>query len=354
MSHSPTPLNSVIFFARVNKSFLGYWEYYGNDIDMLKSTYSRVIVVNTYLGAILSILKTPNAHIYCWWWNTSFPVLFLSWLLQRKSICTGAIHMFDCSGSPDFYSSSFLIKLLIPISLRIASINLFISLNQFQSITSHLKVNNPRLLYSSLSLHSNCRKLNINLYCENLPLSRINLLFVGWLSINGIKRKSLPCILKALAICIHDLSMDIHLTIAGKSGNGNLAIDELIHELCLHEYVDIINNLSQAEKDQLYIKSDLFVSPSFMEGFGNATLEAMSFGCPAVVSCYGASPEVVGNTGYILNTITPSSLVNILCTYSGLIREERNCMRTSAYNRAYAMFGFSRRLDEFKDIMTMF
>ena len=45
----------------------------------------------------------------------------------------------------------------------------------------------------------------------------------------------------------------------------------------------------------LYSAAELFVFPSFDEGFGLPPLEALACGCPVVASRAGALPEVLGD-----------------------------------------------------------
>ena len=51
-----------------------------------------------------------------------------------------------------------------------------------------------------------------------------------------------------------------------------------------------------------------FISISFYEGFGNAVIEAMSYGCIPIVSNKTAQPEAVNGQGFILNQITKSNI----------------------------------------------
>jgi len=44
-----------------------------------------------------------------------------------------------------------------------------------------------------------------------------------------------------------------------------------------------------------------FVLPSFYEGFGLTALEAMACGIPTIVSNRGSLPEVVGDTGLLID-----------------------------------------------------
>ena len=59
---------------------------------------------------------------------------------------------------------------------------------------------------------------------------------------------------------------------------------ERIKELKLEDKVKVYIDVPQSEKIKFYLKSDLYIQPSWCEGFGNAVLEAMALGVPALVS----------------------------------------------------------------------
>ena len=65
-------------------------------------------------------------------------------------------------------------------------------------------------------------------------------------------------------------------TIAGKMGDGVARLKELISEEQLENFIEIRLNLTEKEKVFFTKGTDLLLAPSAMEGFGNATLEAMS------------------------------------------------------------------------------
>jgi len=64
-------------------------------------------------------------------------------------------------------------------------------------------------------------------------------------------------------------------------------------------YLDYIQE--HKELRWFYNSADLFVFPSFDEGFGIPPLEAMACGCPVIVSNQGALPEVVGPKGITIH-----------------------------------------------------
>ena len=59
--------------------------------------------------------------------------------------------------------------------------------------------------------------------------------------------------------------------------------------------VRLLGRVSDGELRTLYTHAAAFVFPSLTEGFGLPPLEAMLCGCPTVVSCAGAIPEVCGD-----------------------------------------------------------
>jgi glycosyltransferase involved in cell wall biosynthesis len=66
--------------------------------------------------------------------------------------------------------------------------------------------------------------------------------------------------------------------------------------------------VSDAERRTLYEQAALVVLPSFNEGFGLPVLEAMTVGVPVVASNRGAIPEVLGDTGLLVDPDRPDDL----------------------------------------------
>ena len=344
----------VIFYSRTTDTHFEKWGYYRLDYEILKSIYSKVYTSNSIFKTIFLIIKYPQIEVYCYWWGSSFPVILIAKILKRKVMTTGAIHMFDHSEMPDFYSKNLLYKIFTMLALRMSDINLFDSKDQYLSITSHLKVNHPKLVYRVLTKELSLNKLNEGEIAKYLCRDKINLFFLSWLTKDNINRKSLKEIVEAIVICKSEFNLNIKLTIAGGHGDAIHKIKKLIRKYNLENDVDLEIDITSEEKYMIFQKSDLLVIPSKMEGFGYATLESMSFGCPSVVSRYGASPEVVGNTGYIVNMIEPRNIADVIVSYSKLSLNERIIKRKEAYQRAFKVFSFETKLKIMKDLINKF
>ncbi len=74
-----------------------------------------------------------------------------------------------------------------------------------------------------------------------------------------------------------------------------------------------IINLGYVPEDDLpviYKLADLFVYPSFYEGFGIPIIEAMSMGIPVICSNTSSLPEAAGNAAFFINPYRIDDLVN--------------------------------------------
>lgn len=65
--------------------------------------------------------------------------------------------------------------------------------------------------------------------------------------------------------------------------------------------IRLIPPIPENERPYFYNLADIFVFPSFFEGFGLPVLEAMACGTPVVASCNSSLPEVLGNAGLMID-----------------------------------------------------
>jgi len=140
---------------------------------------------------------------------------------------------------------------------------------------------------------------------DRLKLPDGYLLFVGTFE----PRKNLTGLLDAYAALRARYPDVPPLVITGRRGWLYESIFEKVNTLHLEKQVIWLEDVSFADLPAVYNGAALLTLPSFDEGFGFPPLEAMACGIPTVVSDRGSLPEVVGNTGLLIDPDQPESLV---------------------------------------------
>jgi glycosyltransferase involved in cell wall biosynthesis len=118
----------------------------------------------------------------------------------------------------------------------------------------------------------------------------VHLLNVG----NVIPRKGHTTLIEALS-SMPELSW--RLTIVGKDepdSRYSRRLHDMIYAAHIKNRISFAGTVDDAELVQLYSDSDLFVFPSFHEGYGIALAEAMRFGLPFVAFDSGGVREICG------------------------------------------------------------
>jgi len=82
---------------------------------------------------------------------------------------------------------------------------------------------------------------------------------------------------------------------------GRIEFQNKLNALKLSDSVRFVGNIGDEKLRLLYSSADVFVFPSFYEGFGIPPLEAMACGLPVVCSNATSLPEVVGDAGRLHN-----------------------------------------------------
>ncbi len=125
------------------------------------------------------------------------------------------------------------------------------------------------------------------------------------------RHKNLDNLIRAFSLLIKNKRFcKYKLVLIGIYGSAYSRIDNLIKELRVGDRIVFTNTWI----DHKYMKyfnraADVFVMPSFYEGFGLPTAEAMACGTPLVVSKYSCSPEIAGNGGFIVDAKKPSEIL---------------------------------------------
>lgn len=99
-----------------------------------------------------------------------------------------------------------------------------------------------------------------------------------------------------------------HLVIAGAPGWKNEGIFARAKISKYSDKIHFINFVAPEDKNALYAAANLFVYPSFYEGFGFPVLEAMSIGTPVITSNRSSLPEISGSAAYLVDPTRPGQL----------------------------------------------
>jgi glycosyltransferase involved in cell wall biosynthesis len=175
------------------------------------------------------------------------------------------------------------------------------SANTMRDLSDYYGVNPEKIkvIYPGLSLQKNENNVS-----EKYNLPQKYFLFLGTIE----PRKNITGIIDAFEKCYSSLKDPYTLVIAGADGWKNKDIYQRIAASPIGEKIKIIGYIPPEEKYSLYSKSDIFIYPSFYEGFGFPVLEAMSAGVPVITSNRSSLPEIGGQAVYYINPNNPLSI----------------------------------------------
>lgn len=123
------------------------------------------------------------------------------------------------------------------------------------------------------------------------------LLYLGTLE----PRKNIERIVQAYAKLKDEVHGVPKLVLAGRKGWMYDSIFKSVSNLGLEKDVIFTGYVDEKDAPILISGSELFIFPSIYEGFGMPVLEAMACGTPVLTSNITSLPEVVGNSGLLVN-----------------------------------------------------
>jgi glycosyltransferase involved in cell wall biosynthesis len=121
-------------------------------------------------------------------------------------------------------------------------------------------------------------------------------------------RKNIPLLLRSYHNLKAKQGVEHKLVLVGKLGWSYENIFDLLEELRLGADVIILGHIPRRDLPALYNLADLFVYPSFYEGFGLPPLEAMACGTPVIASCSSCFPEILGEAAILIDPNDVSGL----------------------------------------------
>lgn len=127
------------------------------------------------------------------------------------------------------------------------------------------------------------------------------------------KKKGLDLLIQAWAGLSKDLTSDWEIAIFGPDENGYQAeVEEMTRQASLTDAITFYGSVSGEDKEAALRSSDLFVLPSYSEGFPMAVLEAASYSLPVVQTNECNFPELTEHGGAWESSPTADSLRLVL------------------------------------------
>ncbi|MBI1833722.1 MAG: glycosyltransferase family 4 protein [Candidatus Andersenbacteria bacterium] len=154
-------------------------------------------------------------------------------------------------------------------------------------------------------------------------------------------RKNVASIIRAWSAIASRVPHD--LVIAGDKGWRQNEIEKVIQSSSFKKRIHQIGFVAEEEKLAVYAAADLFVYPSFYEGFGFPPLESLLAGTPVITSFNSALPEVVGKWATLIDPYNPSQLAAVM--QEMLQRPERVLAETKKeISRIFSWDGAARQI----------
>ncbi|MFH1225998.1 MAG: glycosyltransferase family 1 protein [bacterium] len=124
--------------------------------------------------------------------------------------------------------------------------------------------------------------------------------------------KNLVGLIRAFDILLRKYNLDYQLVLGGKEDPYYPEIRQTWESLGLDKDIIRPGFISEEELPFFYNSAELFVIPSFYEGFGLIGLEAMACGCPVVASNTTSLPEVLGEAARYFDPNNPEEMAGVM------------------------------------------
>jgi len=264
------------------------------------------------------------------------------------------IHGLEYEFCPEAYSwwERFYMRWSIKNSCRWASKIIAVSKSTKKDLTELYEIPPEKIevIYEGYNLNSELRITNFE-SISNDKISKPYLLFIGRLE----ERKNILGIIQVLEILKEKYKFPHSLVLAGSPGYGYKKIKFKIQNLPAGRQgpklkVLELGYVDEAKKQQLLKNADIFLFPSYYEGFGIPILEAQSSGVPVVTSNVASMPEVSDSSAVLVNPKNPAEIAEAVYK---LISD--NSLREEIIKKGYEnikRFSWDKCAEAIKEIIT--
>lgn len=167
---------------------------------------------------------------------------------------------------------------------------------------------------------------------EKYKIENDFILYVGGFS----PRKNILSLINAFSQLQCSYKKKINLVIVGQKGKSYEIYKRRIEELHIESSVIFPGYIPMEELPYFYNAAEIFVYPSFYEGFGLPPIEAMSCGTPVIASNVTSMPEILQDAAIL---IAPSDIDKLCIAMKDILNDEqlRNNLILKGFKRASSL-----------------
>lgn len=324
----------VVFYCKDSKAGISDMEYYQQDIQAIKELGHEVVVCNRY-----SQIPGDFDLIYIWWWTYALWPVLLAKIKRRKSVVTGVFNFRHDQhrSAHDYFSRPWWQKFLLRRALLGTDMNLFISALETGQCKEYFGT--ERIVHVPCSVGSE--------YHQQGQLEKeLGIFNICWSGTLNLRRKGVFDILDAVKLLV-EKGLRFPVRLAGKRGDGHEELVRAVQERGLSGHVQLLGEISKAEKLRLLSSIAVYVQPSYFEGFGLATAEAMASGACVITCDVGEVRYVVGDCAVF---VQPGDSVALAAAIEKALSDplHRQQMQRRAQERMMARFSYSAKVQSLR------
>lgn len=215
---------------------------------------------------------------------------------------------------PETVGKGYLLKFLkdVPTIIQFADAIITVSEWSKKDILKFFPIEENKVFVTPLAADLKYKPIDRQ-WCRYMLEKKMNIKKPFILYIGGFSpRKNVRSLIMAFSKVYKDLNKDYKLVIVGSLKDEGNCLKELCEKLGISSQVIFTGFVEEDLLPILYNAAELFVYPSFYEGFGLPPLEAMSCGTPVLSSNVSSIPEVVEDAGILIDPYDTSNLMESL------------------------------------------